>query len=387
LKPLRFLILLIALLMLQQENADAQLFKKKKKKTNISGFVLQEAETPDQRKKAQEKRLVNPIRKVLSGFNLHISKSIGYFNYKSELSGVSVIRNVSDDQLFIVPLGEEASVTPPINGYANWFTDLTPYQTNSIDNGASIVRTDTVDFFYTNNGRISPWNFRLDYSFKKVDKAHLQKTGEKRYLDEDLFRVGIGMSFGSFKFSKDAHQQDIDPALGNYTINKTKISNTKMFGSASYNVYSLGDLAILADVYGGVWKSKAEDINASVTTYEPFFNFGVMFQTTWSKYFKGYIRPSYERRSYTLANESISVPQRFSIFSIDIGLILKYPTYPRNKYKAHMVQMEHVFQGKMYRGRPFYQKQNPRTGQRRNSKRGGESSFSIATGKGKKGGN
>lgn len=29
-----------------------------------------------------------------------------------------------------------------------------------------------------------------------------------------------------------------------------------------------------------------------------------------------------------------------------------------------MVQMEHVFNGKMYRGRPFYKKQNPRYGQR-----------------------
>ena len=226
----------------------------------------------------------------------------------------------------------------------------------------------------------------MTYSLKKVDKNRLKTTGEKHYLDEDLLRIGGGIGFGSIKFKNDVNKQDIDPLLGSYSLPSTQISTTKLFGSLSYNFYSLGDLAIMADVYGGVWKTKKSDINRDVVNYDPFFNVGIMFQTTWSKYFKGYIRPAVEWRSYTLANDLISVKHDFSVFSLDLGLILKYPTYPRNKYKADMVQMEHVFNGKIYRGRPFYRKQNPRTGQRRNSRKEPGASFPIIKNdKGKKG--
>lgn len=373
----KFTLLFLTFTLLFAGSADAQFWKRKKKRTNVSGLTLQEGPTQEEIDKARQKQLVSPVRKFLNGFNFHIEKSFGYFTYKSELSDVSLIRDPTNQQLYLVPLGEEASSTPPINAFSNWFNDLTPLEINRIDDDSQILRTDTATVTYTNWGRTNPWNFRLDYSFKKVDKAHQEKTGEKRYLEEDLFRIGVGISFGSFKFKQSVHQQDIDPILRSYPLTQTKISSTRMFGSASYNVYSLGEMDIFADVYGGVWKSKTSDINADLVTYDPFFNIGVMFQTTWSKYFKGYIRPSFEMRSYTLANELVTVKHNFSVFSIDLGLILKYPTYPRNKYKADMVQMEHVFNGKIYRGRPFYKKQNPRTGQRRNSRRGAESSFPI----------
>lgn len=370
--------MLLFFVLAQQTQAQFRLFgKKKKKAANVPEFVIKEGVTPEEREKAMQRQLVNPIRKFVNGFNLHIEKSFGYFTYKSELTDVSVIRDPTGQQLYIVPLGEEGSVTPPINAFSNWTTDLTPIAINRIDDDSYIVRTDTASFAYKNAGRINPWVFRLDYSFKKVDKDHLKRTGEKRYLEEDLFRIGGGIGFGALKFQNSANTQDAAPLLRNYALPSKKISTTKMFASASYNFYSMGDMAIIADVYGGVWKTKTSQVNQELVTYDPFFNVGVMFQTTWSKYFKGYIRPAVEMRSYTLSNDLVTVPHNFAIFSIDFGVILKYPTYPRNKYKAHMVQMEHVFNGKMYRGRPFYRKQNPRTGQRRNSRKEGGSSFKI----------
>ena len=372
-----FLFTVFILICQPQAQAQFKLFGKKKKKTNVSGFSIEKGVSPEEKQKVLERQLVNPVRKFLNGFNFHIEKSLGYFSYQSELTDVSVIRDPTGQQLYIVPLGEEGSVTPPVNTFSNWMTDLTLLTINRIDDDSQIVKTDTVNFVYKNSGRINPWIFRLDYSFKKVDKDHQKRTGEKRYLDEDQFRIGTGIGFGSFKFKNSAHSQDVDPLLRNYALPNTKISSTKMFGSISYNAYSMGNLAIIADVYGGVWKTKTSDLNQELVTYDPFFNVGIMFQTTWSKYFKGYTRTAVEFRSYTMANDLVSVPHNFTIFSIDFGLILKYPTYPRNKYKAHMVQMEHVFNGKMYRGRPFYKKQNPRTGQRRNSRKEGGSSFPV----------
>lgn len=381
-KLLKYTFFVTFLLLLLSPSAEAQLFKKKKKKTSVSGFTLQEAPTEEQRKKAAERQMVSPVRKFLNGFNFHVQKGFGLYNYQSSLSEVAVIRHLDTDALYLLSTTGEGNGTTVIKAYENWFSNLTGPQLYNINPANQMLRTDTVDFTYRNRGNINPWTFRLDYSFKKVDKEHQQRTGEKRYLDQDQLRVGVGFSFGSFKWRDNVHQQEVDPMLGNYQIPTARISSTKMFGSISYHVYQIGGTDIFADVYGGVWNSKTQDINETFVTYDPFFNVGIMFQTTWSKYFKGYIRPSFEMRSYTLADDLISVPHQFNVFSIDIGLILKYPTYPRNKFKADMVQMEHVFNGKIYRGRPFYRKQNPRTGQRRNSRRGDGFDFPVRKNKG-----
>lgn len=365
--------------------ADAQ-FRKKKKKDNVQGFVLEEAVTPEERQKAMERQLVSPVRKMLNRFNLSIEKSYGYFSYQNPLEGVSVIRNPRNDLLYIVPLGEEASVQPTV-AYSNWFNGFTEVDIARIDDDSQIVRTDTASFVYKNSGRYNPLTLRLSFSLKKLDKAHFKQTGEKKYLEDDLLRIGGGIGWGAHKFRHPSSEQDIDPLLRRYTLPTTKISTTKMFASVTYNFYTFGDFSMLADVYGGVWKIKESLNNSDNINYEPFFNVGVMFQTKFSKYFKGYIRPAVEMRSYTLANEFVSTQHKYAIFSIDLGLLLKYPVYPRNRYAAHMVQMEHVFNGKMYRGRPFYKKQNPLYGQRGLNRKTKGSSFPIIKGKkSKKGG-
>lgn len=342
----------------------------------MQGFVLQEAETPEERQKALERQLVSPIRKTLNQFNFNIEKSYGYFSYQNPMENVSVIRNPSNNLLYIVPLGQESSVQPTV-AYSNWFNRFTEVNINRIDDDSQIVRTDTTDFVYRNSGRLNPLTLRLSFSLKKLDRGHFERTGEKRRLDEDLLRVGAGIGWGAIKFRHPSSEQDVDPILRRYTLPTTKISTTKMFASLTYNFYSLGDFSMLADVYGGVWKMKETLVNTDNVNYDPFFNVGIMFQTKFSKYFKGYIRPSVEMRSYNIANEQLTIQHQFTTFSIDLGLLLKYPTYPRNKYAAHMVQMEHVFNGKMYRGRPFYKRQNPRYGQRGVNRKESGSSFPI----------
>ena len=370
------LLLAILLLTIAYGQADAQFFKKKKKKGNVEGFVLQEAPTPEEQQKALQKQLVSPVRKILNQFNLNIEKSYGYFSYQNPLEGVSVIRNPRNDQLYIVPLGEESLARPNV-AYRNWFNRFAEYDPVRIDDDSQIVRTDTTNFVFRNSGRYNPLTLRVSLSLKKLDKGHFERTGEKQYLDEDMIRVGAGIGFGAHKFRHPSSEQDIDPLLRRYTLPNAKLSTTKIFASVTYNFYTMGDFSVLADVYGGVWKIKESLINTEHINYDPFFNVGIMFQTKFSKYFKGYIRPSIEMRSYTLANEFVSIQHKYTMFSIDLGLLLKYPIYPRNKYSADMVQMEHVFNGKMYRGRPFYKRQNPRYGQRGVNRKAKGSSFPI----------
>ena len=151
--------------------------------------------------------------------------------------------------------------------------------------------------------------------------------------------------------------------LGNFELPGTRVSTTKVFGSVTVNAYQYGDLSLLADLSAGIWKIWSQHFNQNLVKHDPFFNIGLIFEKKFSKYFKVYIRPSFEMRQFGLANGAVSVRHRFSIFTIDLGALIKYPIYPRNRFKAHRVQMEHVFKGRIYRGRSIFQRQNPRIGQ------------------------
>jgi hypothetical protein len=374
LKKLLFLSLIITSLCISQESAQAQLFKKKKDKPpkekkdkkskkkkgdTYQGFNPGQAPlTPEQR----QNQMTSQWRKILNMFNFSIEKGYGYFDYQNELTGVSVVRNPRGDLLYIVPSGE-ATGQGPFNAYSNWFNDLTPLDITRIDDDSEIVNTDTTNFVYRNNGRINPFTLRLSFSLRKVDKQHLKRTGERRMTDNELLRIGGGISFGKLKFRNQINTQDINPRLRSFSLPVTEVSTTKMFGSVTYNAYRYGDLSLLVDLSGGVWKTKNTAFNQSIIKYDPFFNVGVIFEQRISKYFKVYIRPSFEVRQYSISNDAFAVPHKFSVFSIDIGALIKYPIYPRNKYKAHRVQMEHIFNGKIYRGRSIFARQNPRTGQ------------------------
>jgi hypothetical protein len=332
---------------------------RKKKKNDVNAFDPGQATDPAK----AENMMVKPIRRVLNKFNLQLEKGYGYFNYQNELTDVSVVRNPRGDLLYIVPLGQEDQLNGPFNGYSNWFNDLTNVDIHRIDDDAQIVRTDTAAFVYENNGRVNPLTLRLTYSFNRVDKQRLKTTGDRVMTEDEFLRIGVGISMGAIKFKNTVHTQEVDSRVGNFVLPQTKFSSSKMFGSVSYNVYSFVDFSVWVDLAGGVWKAKSTDINRDFVTFEPFFNIGVMLESTISKYFKLYVRPSFEMRSYTLSGEFMTTNHSFSVFSIDFGALIKYPTYPRNKHGANRVEMEHVFNGKIYRGRSIFQPQNPRIGQ------------------------
>lgn len=372
-KKLLILVFLLLAATFTPEVAQAQLFKKKdkppkekkdkkkKKKKGeggYEGFAPQQALTPEE----QRKKMINPVRKVLNMFNVSVEKGWGYFSYQNQLTGVSVVRNPRGDLLYILPSGETTG-QGPFNAYNNWFSGLDGVNITRIDDDAEIVNTDTTSFVYENNGRINPFTLRLSFSIRKVDKAHLKRTGERIYSDDELLRIGGGISFGNLKFRNNRNTQEISTRLRSFQLPITEINTTKMFGSVTYNAYRYGDLSLLLDLSGGVWKTKANQVDQTFVNYDPFFNVGLIFEQKVSKYFKVYIRPSFEVRQFSLTNDAISVPHQFSIFTIDIGALIKYPTYPRNRFKAHRVKMEHVFNGKIYRGRSIFQRQNPRTGQ------------------------
>ncbi|WP_323756040.1 hypothetical protein [Roseivirga sp.] len=351
----RLLFLLVLLSSLAPAEVNAQ-FWKKKSTSDVQAF------TPDQAKEKEEVKMVSPIREVLNKFNLQLEKGYGFFLYENELTDVSLVRNPRGDQLYIVPIGQE-STSGPYNAYSNWFNDLTPTSIYRIDDDSQIVRTDTTSVIYKNSGRVSPLTLRVSFSLNKVDKLRLKTTGERVMSDKEMLRVGVGISTGALKFTNTVNYQEVDDRIGYFNVPQTKISTTKLFASLTYNAYTFMDFSFMLDAGGGFWKTKSSDLNQDLVTYDPFFNVGVIMEKQVSKYFKLYLRPSFEMRKYSLSDAFITTAHSLSLFTIDIGALIKYPTYPRNRHGANRVQMEHVFNGRIYRGRSIFQPQNPRTGQ------------------------
>lgn len=351
----------LAALVVVPDEVHAQAKKKEKKskkeKREYQGFIPPEELSSEQRRA----RMVNPVRKFFNQFNLSLERGYGFFSYQNTLKGLKMVRSQTGDSLYIIVPGSAKVGSGPVTGYRNWFNDLESINIPRIDEAAELV--DANNLVYRNSGRLNPLTLRLSFSIKKVDKGHLKRTGERIMTDNELLRIGGGISFGRINFKNEVNTQNVNSRLGNFKLPVTRVSTTKVFGSVTVNAYQYGDLSLLADVSAGIWKIRSRHFNRDFVTHDPFFNIGLIFEKKFSKYFKVYIRPSFEMRRFRLANEAVSVSHRFSIFTIDIGALIKYPVYPRNRFKAHRVQMEHVFRGRIYRGRSIFQRQNPRIGQ------------------------
>ena len=352
---------MILLIFVLYGTADLQAQKRKnsrKAKNDKELFIPQEA------KAKKQGPIINPVRKVLNMFNFSFEMGTGFFDHQQELTDVVLIRTENPiPLLYIIPSADESSPTRPYNGFTNWFNDFRPIAIDQIHSNDLIVRTTSNPIVYENKGSFAPVTLRASVSIKKTDKKHYKTTGERRSLEEDLVRIGGGIGFSKVRYKNIEMTPSNDEEIGRYSMPFLETKQNKIFGSVDVNVYSNLDFTLFVNLEAGTWQFKKEDFNEEVVLYDPFYSVGVTFEKTVSKYFKLYIRPAVELRSYALNNGQIDIPNKMTMFSINIGVLLKYPTYPRNKFKAHHVQMEHVFNGKMYRGRSIFRKQNPRIGQ------------------------
>jgi hypothetical protein len=319
---------------------------------------------PQKTKSRNQGPAVSPVRKIMNMFNLSFEIGGGHFNHKQDLTDVLLVR--TDDPiplLYIIPAANESSTNRPYNGFTNWFNDFKPVSINEIHDDDIKVRTTSNPIVYENSGSFVPIAFRLSFSIKKQDKQHFKTTGDRRPSEDDLVRIGGGIGFGKMKYKNSVMTPSLNEPIGTYDMPFTKISQKKLFGTLDINVYSKLDFTLFLNLEAGTWQFKKEEFNQEYTIYDPFYSIGITFEKTVSKYFKLYMRPAFELRDFKLTNGQINVTNKLKMFSINFGALLKYPTYPRNKYSANHVQMEHIFNGKKYRGRSIFRKQNPRIGQ------------------------
>nr|WKN36247.1 hypothetical protein K4G66_28185 [Tunicatimonas sp. TK19036] len=287
-----------------------------------------------------------PLRAILNKFSVNISSGYGRTFYRHELTDYNYLR--TSEGSYIFPNTERGAT---VNGYSNWFNKAVPAQFIIPDNPDSLtlVTSDSSSIMMKGGGYHIPVNLLI-------------------YFNLYRFRIGGGANLDFHRANppqpEDFHSPFPEPA----SFRTTQI---RYFGLLGYSVYEYYDNAFGIDLRAGVIKM-GSGFDKTQIEATPFFNIGVTLEKVYSEYFRVYLRPAYEFKSYSLAlpdGPTTSMDHRNSSFFITLGVSLNYPDLPRSPIKADKTQMKHYVTNpktgirQEVRGQPFWRKQDPKIGE------------------------
>lgn len=278
------------------------------------------------------------FRRVLSKVTFGFSTGYGSTKFKHELDGFGILQNPDS----MPKLFQSASVP---SGYSNWFNKVQP-SGNTLQSGAFLVNSDTTTIGFKSK------------SFNIPLKATL-------HVEFDRYRIGGGYSFeythlGDFEATR--YSDKISP----YSPDFNSFFLKKYFGMIGGSVYRYYEYLLVVDANVGGY-SLGKNFDKSVIKKGMFINLGVTVEREMSEYFRLFVRPSYEIKSYkiNIPETGQSITHHFNAFYFNIGATYRFPELRRCFLKTCSIQMNHAHGNREYRSRvhPFYKKQNPHYGE------------------------
>jgi hypothetical protein len=266
-----------------------------------------------------------------------LSTGYGTTGFRHSLDGYGILQN-PDSLPKIFPLGDFNS------GYSNWFNKVTT-GSNTLQPGYFRVNSDTTEIGFKSRA----FNIPL--------KATLHVEFLERY------RVGGGYSFeyvhlGAFKpLSYGDKINNFSPGFSNFFLKKYFF----MVGASVYRYYEY--LLVVDANIGGY--SLGKNFDKGVIKKGAFFNLGVSVEREMSEYFRLFVRPSYEFKTYKVNVPEGQIKQRFNAFYFNVGATYRIPELRRCPFQTCRAQMNHAHGNREYRSRahPIYKKQNPNYGE------------------------
>jgi len=285
------------------------------------------------------KRQGNGIfRKILSKVTFGLSTGYGSTTFKHELDGFGIIQNPdSAPKLF-----QSASLT---SGYSNWFNRVTT-SGNTIQAGAFLVNADTATIGFKSK------------AFNIPIKATL-------HVEFDKYRIGGGYSY-EYTIMGDFKPIRYGDRINTFSPDFSSFFLKKYFGMIGGTVYRYNEYLLVVDANVGGY-SLGKNFDKSAIKKGVYLNLGVAVEREMSEYFRVFVRPSYEIKSYKLnipeTNQSIT--HKFNAFYINFGATYRFPELRRCFLKTCKAQMNHAHGNKEYRSRvhPIHKKQNPHYGE------------------------
>lgn len=229
--------------------------------------------------------------------------------------------------------------------YSNWTNNVVG-SNQSLAPGAFTVNSDTADIGFRNRTFLIPFKATVHVEFNRV-------------------RVGGGYSIGYTRIG--AFQPTSYPSdIAGYSIDRSSIFMKHYFGMIGAIVYRYEQYALSVDANIGGY-SLGKGFAKNLMKKGVYVNLGVSAEREFSEYFRVFLRPSYEIKSYKLSIPETTQTLRHSIngFYVNAGITYRLPELRRCFLKSCHAQINHVHGNREYRSRrhPFYKKQNPHYGE------------------------
>lgn len=185
------------------------------------------------------------------------------------------------------------------------------------------------------------------------------------HVEFDRYRVGGGYSMdytqmGEFK------PVNYGADIAGYSLESSSMFVKHYFGMLGAMVYRYDQYAVVVDANIGGY-SLGKDFAKNLMKKSIYLNLGVRGEREFSEYFRLFIRPSYEIKSYklTIPETSQTLQHRLNGFYVNVGFTYRFPELRRCFLKTCHAQINHAHGNREYRSRrhPIYKKQNPHYGE------------------------
>lgn len=277
-------------------------------------------------------------RALLSKLTFGLSTGYGSTTFKHTLDGLGIYQPATGNPLVFDP-GQ------PTLGFTNWFNRLDTATFAAVP-GDFIVNSDTAEIGFKSKSFNIPLRATVHVEFNR-------------------YRIGAGYSFEFTKvgdFNPLTYGDDInsfEPDVSSFFLHKYFL----ILGASVYR-YENYLLTLDANIggYGLGKKFEKSQIKKGM-----FFNLGATVERELSEYFRLFIRPSYEIKSYDLniPETGQSIKHKMNAFYINIGATYRIPEMRKCFHKQCRAQINHAHGNREYRSRahPIYKKQNPNHGE------------------------
>ena len=278
------------------------------------------------------------LRRILSKVTFGLSTGYGSTTFKHELDGFGILQNPGTAPRLFQPSNISS-------GHTNWINAVTP-ATNTTSASSFMVNSDTATVGFKSK------------SFNIPLRATL-------HFEIDRFRIGGGYSF-EYTHIGDFRPVNYSDRISNFSPEVSSFFLKKYFVSVGASVYRYYEYLLIVDVNIGGYKL-GKDFDAGAIKRSAFVNLGVTVEREMSEYFKLFVRPSYEIKSYKLNFEESgqNIDHKLNAFYLNVGFTYRIPELRRCFLKNCKAQMNHAHGNREYRSRvhPIYKKQNPHYGE------------------------
>jgi hypothetical protein len=289
-----------------------------------------------------------PLRSFLNKFSFNLSSGYGRTFYRQDFSDLAYLRNEQGSFLINAESAEEGNT---VTGLNNWFTGAGLQNNIVLDDDFSLVRFDSTDSPLRSGGYSVPINLSIYFNLYRV-----------------RFGGGASIEFHNANYTEPA---DFLSAYPDPAAFKTTMS--RFYILLGYSVYEIYDNAFGVDIRAGRI-NMGQGFDNNVVVASPFVNIGITAEKVFSEYFRIYIRPSFEIKSFEVslpANqtfEQTSLTVNNNAFNVTMGLSINYPDLPRSPIPSDKIQMKHYVSDSkgnrlLVRGQPFWKKQDPKIGE------------------------